>query len=115
MGLYLAPRPCLPANFFWYDTTIEPTKPMKVKRTFRNPIIQAKEMLLEMECYNLTKVQLARKLGISRARVTQMLNLLKLPDDLIQEVEAMGDGWERRLVTERIMRRSIVCQEKNID
>jgi len=36
-------------TFFWYDTTIEPTKPMKVKKTFRNPIIQAKEMQVEME------------------------------------------------------------------
>ena len=87
-----------------------------MKKTFRNPIIQAKEMQLEMEYHNLTKAQLARKLGISRARVTQMLNLLKLPDELIRDVEEMGDNWEKRLVTERILRRSIVCcQEKNID
>jgi len=38
--------------------------------------IQAKEMALEMELNNLTKAQLARKLNLSRARVTQMLNLL---------------------------------------
>jgi len=88
---------------------------MKVKKTFRNPIIQAKEMQLEMEYHNLTKAQLARKFEISRARVTQMLNLLKLPEELIVEVEEMGDYWDRRLVTERILRRSIVCQEKNID
>ncbi|HPR22060.1 MAG TPA: hypothetical protein PK991_05110 [Candidatus Sabulitectum sp.] len=43
-----------------------------------------------------------------------MLNLLKLPDELIQEVEEMGDHWQRRLATERILRRSIVCQIKNI-
>ena len=102
-------------TFFWYDTTIEPTRPRKVKKTFRNPIIQAKEMQLEMEYHNQTKAQLARKLNISRARVTQMLNLLKLPDEMIREVEEMGDNWERRLVTERILRRSIICQEKNID
>ncbi len=75
-----------------------------MKKTFRNPIIQAKEMLLEMEYHNLTKAQLARKLNISRARVTQMLNLLKLPEELIQEVEEMGDHWDRRLVTERMLR-----------
>jgi len=45
-------------TFFWYDTTIEPTKPKKVKKTFRNPIIQAREMQLEMEYHNLTKAQL---------------------------------------------------------
>ena len=62
-------------------------------------------MKLEMDLNSLTKADLARKLGISRARVTQMLNLLKLPVELIEEVERMGDCWERRLVTERMLRR----------
>ncbi|MCK5036684.1 MAG: hypothetical protein KAS73_12395 [Candidatus Sabulitectum sp.] len=61
-------------------------------------------MSLEMELNNLTKADLARKLGISRARVTQMLNLLKLPEELAEEVEGMGDYWDRRLVTERALR-----------
>ena len=91
-------------TFFWYDTTINQTKQKKARKTFRNPIIQAKEMQLEMDLHDLTKAQLARKLNISRARVTQMLNLLKLPGDLIREVEEMGDYWERRLVTERMLR-----------
>ena len=51
--------------------------------------------------------ELARKLGISGARVTQMLNLLKLPEELKEEIEAMGDHWERRLVTERMLRRTV--------
>ncbi len=59
----MAPRPCLPANFFWYDTTVNPAKVKKLKKTFRNPIIQAKEMQLEMEYHDLTKAQLARKLN----------------------------------------------------
>ncbi len=57
-----------------------------------------------MELEDLSKADLARKLGISRARVTQMLNLLKLPEEVIREIEAMGDHWERRLVTERMLR-----------
>ena len=61
-------------------------------------------MQLEMELNSLTKAQLARKLGISRARITQMLNLLKLPPEMIQEVVEMGDHWSRRLVTERMLR-----------
>jgi ParB-like chromosome segregation protein Spo0J len=67
-----------------------------------------------MEYHNLTKAQLARKLNISRARVTQMLNLLKLPDDLIQEVEEVGDKWERRLVTERMLRGKIIVAQSEI-
>jgi hypothetical protein len=101
-------------TFFWYNTTIEPTRPKKVQKTFRNPVIQAKEMHLEMEYHNLTKAQLARKLNISRARVTQMLNLLKLPDELIQEVEEMGDHWQRRLMTERTLREIAVEPGKDV-
>jgi len=58
-----------------------------------------------MELEDLTKADLARKLGISRARVTQLLNPLKLPEELKDKIEAMGDYWERRLVTERVLRR----------
>ncbi|MCK5036231.1 MAG: hypothetical protein KAS73_10090 [Candidatus Sabulitectum sp.] len=65
-------------------------------------------MVLEMELNDLTKAELARKLGISRARVTQMLNLLKLPEELKEEIEAMGDNWDRRLVTERMRRSRLV-------
>ena len=72
-------------------------------------------MQLEMEYHNLTKAQLARKLNISRARVTQMLNLLKLPNELILEVEEMGDKWNRRLVTERMLRRIVVSLEQDKD
>ena len=36
-----------------------------------------------------------------------MHNLLKLPEELIEEIERMGDYWERRLVTERILRKKL--------
>ncbi|MCK5787009.1 MAG: hypothetical protein KAH54_10705 [Candidatus Sabulitectum sp.] len=69
-------------------------------------------MKLEMELNDLSKAQLARKLGISRARVTQMLNLLKLPEELIEEVERMGDYWGRRVVTERMLRKNVHGRKK---
>ncbi|NOQ22674.1 MAG: hypothetical protein GQ565_08500 [Candidatus Aegiribacteria sp.] len=52
----------------------------------------------------MSRADLARKLGLSRARVTQMLNLLELPETLISEIEGMGDYWNRQLVTERQLR-----------
>jgi ParB-like chromosome segregation protein Spo0J len=61
-------------------------------------------MTLMMEMEELSRADLARKLGLFRARVTQMLNLLKLPEILISEIVAMGDNWERRLMTERMLR-----------
>ena len=61
-----------------------------------------------MELEDLSKADLARKLGISRARVTQILNLLKLPEELLREVEEMGDNWNRKLVTERMLRAKVL-------
>jgi DNA-binding MarR family transcriptional regulator len=47
---------------------------------------------------------LARKLGISRARVTQILGQLKLNSLIIQELEKFGDPLESRIITERMLR-----------
>jgi hypothetical protein len=88
----------------WYNTNLKSSVKRRKTKIFRNPIIQAKEFALEMELEDLSKADLARKLGISRARVTQILNLLKLPEELIREVEEMGDNWEKRFVTERSLR-----------
>jgi AraC-like DNA-binding protein len=91
-------------TILWYDTNHkQPVKRRKHKK-FRNPVIQAREIALAMELEGLSRADLARRFGCSRARVTQKLNLLNLPRDLLLEVEAMGDYWERRLVTERGMR-----------
>jgi len=54
----------------------------------------------------LSQAELARKHGISRARVNQWFSLLKLPEELIAEVEEMGDYWSRQVVTERQLRRT---------
>ena len=51
---------------------------------------------------------LARKHGISRVRVNQWLSLLDLPKLEIEKVLAMGDNWERRLVTERVLRKQLL-------
>jgi ParB-like chromosome segregation protein Spo0J len=64
-------------------------------------------MFLVMEMEELSRADLARKLGLLRARVTQMLNLLKLPEELISGIEGMGDNWNRRIVTERSLRSRI--------
>ena len=91
-------------TILWFDTTSSNQIKRKPKKTFRNPIILAREMALMMEMEELSRAELARKLGFSRARVTQMLNLLELPDNLISEIEEMGDHWIRQLVTERQLR-----------
>ncbi len=53
---------------------------------------------------NLTRKQLAQRHGISSDRITQWLCLLKLPEERLKEIEALGDNWDRQMVTERELR-----------
>ena len=50
------------------------------------------------------QAELAKLKGVSRARVTQILNLLKLDSLIIQELEKLGDPLKSRIITERILR-----------
>jgi len=47
---------------------------------------------------------LARKLGISRVRIHQILSLLKLNPLIIQELEKRGDPLQSKIITERRLR-----------
>ena len=51
-----------------------------------------------------SQADLARKKGISRARVTQMLNLLKLDAEVQEMVVGLGDPMPSGGVTERKLR-----------
>jgi transcriptional regulator with XRE-family HTH domain len=60
----------------------------------------------EMERDGISKAELARRHGLSRTRVHQWLSLRELPKIEIQRLKAMGDNWERRLITERVLRKN---------
>jgi hypothetical protein len=79
---------------------------LKKSRTFRNPIFVAMELHDEMERDGISKAELARRHGLSRTRVHQWLSLRELPKIEIQRLKAMGDNWERRLITERVLRKN---------
>jgi len=114
------PRLWCRANICWYaegyySRTIEETpealrfrRPdipiIKPKKTFRNPLIYAMELNQEMVRDDLTRKQLAERHGITSDRVTQWLCLLKLPDEEKARILALGDYWERQIVTERELR-----------
>jgi len=52
----------------------------------------------------LTRRQLANRHDVSSDRITQWLCLLKLPEEKLSEIEALGDYWGRQMVTERHLR-----------
>ena len=59
-------------------------------------------MLDKGECA--TQADLARKLGVSRARVTQVLGLLALAPEVIDFVAGLWDPLPRPIVTEHMLR-----------
>jgi len=74
------------------------------KKTYRNPVIYAQELHDEMVWDSLSRKQLAERYVVSSDRITQWLCLLKLPEEMLNEIEALGDNWDKRVVTERELR-----------
>jgi hypothetical protein len=82
-----------------------PWAPAHPARQYRNPIAVAQEwqrMLGTGECAS--RADLARRLGVTRARVTQVLGLLELTPEDVEALAALGDPLPRRIVTERGLR-----------
>jgi hypothetical protein len=51
--------------------------------------------------------ELAQTLGVSRARVSQMLRLLTLCPSIIDAIVQLGDPMSQRMVSERSLRRVV--------
>jgi transcriptional regulator with XRE-family HTH domain len=58
---------------------------------------------------NLTQSQLAKFLGVSRVRVTQMLNLLKLP---IEQQNYILEHGKEKFITERSLRKLVALAKQ---
>ncbi len=70
----------------------------------------ALELQAEMKRDGITQAELARRNGMSRARVHQWLSLLELPQKEIDKLRAMGDYWDRMLITEKSLRNGLPCK-----
>ena len=53
------------------------------------------------------QAKLARIKGISKVRVTQILNLLKFDKSIINNLEQIGNPMDRKIISERELRKSI--------
>jgi len=74
-------------------------------RQYRNPIVVAQgwqRMLDKGECAS--RADLVRQLGVSRARVTQVLGLLDFVPEVLEAVIGLGDPLSGPFVTERRLR-----------
>lgn len=68
---------------------------------YKNPIEKALEWQKIMQEENINRKQLASKMGISRVRVHQILNLLKLPQEQQNYILEYG---KEKMITERSLR-----------
>jgi hypothetical protein len=73
-------------------------------KRYRNPVLVAREWRQLLDDQGLNRAQLARRLGITRARVTQTLRLLDLTPPVVEAVAALGEPQSKPVVTERSLR-----------
>ena len=75
------------------------------KRQYRNPIYLVKEWcrLIDKGKYS-SPAALSRCLRVSRARVTQIMNLLQLSPEVTAMISSLGDPLKRPIVVERRLR-----------
>ena len=75
------------------------------KRQYRNPIYLAREWRKVLDEGKFTSLaELSRDLKVSRARVTQILNLLKLAPDVAENISSLGDPLINPIISERRLR-----------
>ncbi len=81
------------------------TKANPITRIYRNPIYLAREYKQMIDFGEVkSQSELAKLKCISRARVTQILRLLKLDSLIIQELEKFSDPIKAKIISERILR-----------
>lgn len=87
------------------------------KRRYRNPIYLAQEWRKALEHGEHTSpAALARALKVSRARVTQIMNLLDLSPEAIKLISSLGDPLRKPVITERSLRQlSEMAPEKQVE
>ena len=78
---------------------------IKPVRTYRNPIFLAREWAEAMEAGNFRSQRaFARAIGLSHARVSQVLGLLRFCPETREALDALGDPLHSRQITERELR-----------
>jgi hypothetical protein len=81
------------------------TKTSKPVRWYRNPVTLAREWQGKLTAGDCSSpATLARRLGVSRAQATQVLQLLKLTPKVLEILIDLGDPLPSPVVTERWLR-----------
>lgn len=83
----------------------KPERRVAASTLYHNPVNQALNWQARLDSRpGYRPADLARDLGVSRARVTQVLGILKLAPAVIETVSALGDPLPRQIISERRLR-----------
>jgi hypothetical protein len=75
------------------------------KNHYRNPIYLAREWRRALDSgEHPSRAALSRQLKVSRARVTQIMNLLRLSPEALEMISSLGDPLDSPMVLERRLR-----------
>lgn len=91
----------------WSFTKTSSTE-TRARKTYRNPVALALEWQKAIDSgHYLSQADVTQEKGVSHARVTQVLNLLRLAPRVIGIVMDLGDPLLAPMATERRLRRII--------
>jgi len=88
-------------------------KPVKEPKTYTNPVKEAMALQVQLDSGGFeSRAELAKKMGVSRAKITQMLNLLDLDAEIVEFMLSLSETDERLAVlTERRLRMLVQMPE----
>jgi len=94
-----------------FNITQESKKSSHIKKTYKNPIFLAREYKHVIDSGQVkNQAELARLKGISRARFTQILNLVNLDKKTINHLLLMGNFIDNKKYSERRLRKIVPDQ-----
>ena len=104
--LTLWPKLTIPFKPLLFNGNTEKQKRPKLKKrdSIQKLLVRAEAFEATMKQKRLTKAQLARKKKTSRARITQIMNLLKLDSEIRGYIKNLKDPDQIKFFTERKLR-----------
>lgn len=99
-----------------FETDRRRVRRIRLIRTYRNPVFLAREWADAMRAGDFrSRRAFAKAIGLSHARVSQVLGLLRLCPQAFGQIEGLGDPLTCRAVTERKLRPALsLPREKQI-